>query len=59
MAAIMFGIVFKRARAVWRFLVVVKSVFGEYLEGTKAELAGMESKQREGAEFENGLTASR
>lgn len=33
--------------------------FGEYLEGTKAELAGMERRQREGAEFENGLTASR
>jgi hypothetical protein len=39
--------------------VVVESVFGEYLEGAKAELAGIESKQREGAEFENGLTASR
>jgi hypothetical protein len=51
MAAIMIGIVFKIARAVWRFLVVVESVFGEYLEGTKAELAGMESKQREGADL--------
>jgi hypothetical protein len=59
MTVIMIGIVFKRARAVWRFLVVVESVFGGYLEGTKAELAGMERRQLEGAEFENGLTASR
>jgi hypothetical protein len=40
MAAIMFGIVFKRVHAFWRFFMVVESAFGEYLEGAKAGLAG-------------------
>jgi hypothetical protein len=44
----MFGIVFKRVKAFWRFFMVVESAVGEYLEGAKAWLlAEIEGKQCE------------